>query len=83
MTDRTLPMQLSKEQINHIVELMKLVIAYVTDCDGCPNEDCPLCVEVTKHTPDLPELPSGLILCNLFDYISQNRMERPANESQA
>ncbi len=59
-------------QLEHIQSLIELAIRYVTDCDGCAEGVCPLLVEITEHTSDLPALPSGLTICNLFDYITQN-----------
>ena len=61
---------MTKDQVGHILKLMELSIMYVSDCDG-PCTSCPLDVEPMSHTSDLPELPPGLNVCNLFDYISQ------------
>ncbi len=64
---------MEERQLDHIQKLIGLAIRYVLDCDGCAAEgDCPLHVEITEYTQDLPALPPGLTICNLFDYISQN-----------
>jgi hypothetical protein len=75
--------RLNPEQIEHVLDLVRLVLLYVGDCNssrgaGCAT--CPLGVPVTRHTNDLPDLPSGIILCNLFDYISQNRRSQYKTE---
>lgn len=64
--------QLDKKQVKHMLTLIELAILYVADCLGCTESDCPLNVEIKEHTSDLPDLPPGLKICSLFDYISQN-----------
>ena len=60
-----------EDRFLHILNLNELTLRYVYDCDGvCAN--CKLGHSPTNHSVDLPELPSGLMLCHLFDYISQN-----------
>ena len=61
---------MNENQIKHILKLTELVLRYVRDCDGeCAN--CQLGSMPMSHSSDLPELPQGLKLCELFDYISQ------------
>ena len=73
--------QLSKDQIKHILKLTELSLRYVGDCDG----DCDACllgIAPMTHSGDLPELPPGLKICELFDYISQTMEINEASNAQ-
>ena len=58
------------------ITLAELVKLYETDCDS-ECDKCPLGTRAIKRTSDLPELPEGLDLCALFDYINQNSPAKP------
>ena len=61
---------MNEHQIQHVLKLTELALKYVCDCDGdCTN--CQLGSVAMAHTDDLPELPQGLNLCALFDYVTQ------------
>lgn len=63
-------MQLTEDQIKHVLKLTELSLRYVTDCEGICTS-CRLGIAPMSHSADLPKLPKGLSVCSLFDYISQ------------
>jgi len=62
---------MSKSQMQGALKLIELALLYIEDCEGS-CEDCPLHAEPKRKADELPDIPPGITLCDLFDYIACN-----------